>query len=286
MKILETFRDAVQGLEKIIPTDTKVEVIRSLLEVKFDYLDIGSFVSPAIIPQFADMDRVLETLGTPSGPTKIFVLVANSNGAKRACKYNSIEVIGFPFSTSPTFLKKNINAEVDAAWTAIEKVQEECLLKKKTLMVYLAMAFGNPYNDPVNVDICMEWSAKLLRLGVRNIHLSDIIGVAEPEQIAAYYNVLVREFPEVEFGIHLHTDGAGLHSKIRAAYESGCTVFDGVISGLGGCPMTGYEMLGNLPTHQLIDFALKSKIDLQVDQESFLKAREHSITKIYPFSTY
>lgn len=286
MKILETFRDAVQGLEKIIPTATKVEVIRSLLEVKFDYLDIGSFVSPAIIPQFADMDRVLEALGTPSGPTKVFVLVANPGGAKRACRYNSIDVIGFPFSTSPTFLKKNINADVDAAWAAMEKVQEECVQNKKSLMVYLAMAFGNPYKDPVNVDICLEWSAKLLQLGVRNIHLSDIIGVAEPGQIADYYNALVREFPEVEFGIHLHTDGSGWHSKIKAAYDSGCTVFDGVISGLGGCPMTGYEMLGNLPTHHLVDFAVKSKIDLQVDQENFLKAREHSINKIFPFSTY
>lgn len=269
IKILETFRDAIQGLEMIVPTHTKVEIINSLLMVGFDYLDVGSFVSSRLIPQFHDMDKVMENIGQGQSNTKLFALVANEQGAKRASLVESLDVVGFPFSTSETFLKRNINADFTSAWKSVNEIQNECIRTGKEFMVYLAMAFGNPYNDPVGADICLAWAEKFHSLGIKNIHLSDIIGVATPPQIGKYYELLSRNLTDVEFGIHLHIHEEDWYPKVYAAYHNGCQIFDGVISGLGGCPMTGYEMLSNLPSSHLIDFARINNIHIQPDKEEF-----------------
>jgi hydroxymethylglutaryl-CoA lyase len=283
LKILETFRDAIQGLEAVIPADQKVKIIRSLYKAGFDFLDIGSFVSPRLIPQFRDMERVLDMVGEPPSQTRTFVLAGNLEGAKRACSFRTVDVVGFPFSTSETFLKKNINANFKRSWSRLEQIREECDRSGKTLMVYLAMAFGNPYGDPVSEEICLEWSEKLHTLGINNIHLSDIIGTSTPEQISQYYRSLSAALPGVEFGIHLHISKADWYDKIHAAFSNGCRVFDGVISGLGGCPMTGYEMLENLPTANLLEFADRNMVATQIDREEFAQARIQSLETLSGF---
>jgi len=274
MKILETPRDAMQGLARIIPTAKKVELINVLLNVGFNILDVGSFVSEKAIPQMADTFEVIQQIDTTDSNTKLFVLVANLNGAKKAAAIEKIDYIGFPFSTSEIFLKKNINASFEKGWHLVEGVQELCVKNNKQLMVYLAMAFGNPYGDPVNMEIIDKFTERLNFLGIKNITLSDIIGVASPEMIEQTYSLLTKKYPHIEFGIHLHIKQNDWFEKIDQAYQNGCKVFDGVINGFGGCPMTGYEMLGNLPTRNLVDFAKSEGIELSIDDGQFEKAQK------------
>lgn len=274
MKILETFRDSIQGLDWFVDTKNKIRILNALLHVGFEYLDVGSFVSPRIIPQFSDMNEVLNGLDTWESKTKIFTLVANQQGASEACKYEQVDVLGFPFSTSETFLKRNINIGFDQAEDIIHQIQDECVKNNKTLIVYLAMAFGNPYGDPVNIEICHEWVDKFHGMGINYIHLSDIIGVASAPQIEQYYHLLNDAFKEVEFGLHIHTGPQGWEKKLDAAWRNGCQIFDGAISGLGGCPMTGYEMLQNLPTSHLLKFASDNRIELELDETRFEVAKE------------
>ena len=274
MKILETPRDAMQGLTRFIPTDKKVELINALLQVGFDILDVGSFVSPKVIPQFKDIEVILDKIDISNSESKLFVLVPNVKGGEKAAKHNSISYIGYPFSTSETFLKKNINSDFDSAIDIMNRLQDLCLNSNKTLMLYLAMAFGNPYGDPSDVEIILEWVDKLNQMGVNVISLSDIIGIATPEQISKIYQMLSSEYPNIEFGIHLHIKDNDWYDKIDAAYKNGCKIFDGVISGIGGCPMTGYEMLGNLPTGNILDYAQKNNIPVSINENKFNRAKK------------
>ncbi|MCD4705183.1 hydroxymethylglutaryl-CoA lyase, partial [bacterium] len=206
--------------------------------------------------------------------SKLFVLVPNVKGGEKAAKHNSISYIGYPFSTSETFLKKNINSDFDSAIDIMNRLQDLCLNSNKTLMLYLAMAFGNPYGDPSDVEIILEWVDKLNQMGVNVISLSDIIGIATPEQISKIYQMLSSEYPNIEFGIHLHIKDNDWYDKIDAAYKNGCKIFDGVISGIGGCPMTGYEMLGNLPTGNILDYAQKNNIPVSINENKFNRAKK------------
>ena len=272
VKILETFRDALQSIPEFVPTIRKVELINSLLEVDFDILDIGSFVSKKLVPQFKDMDDVIKQIQIKNSSSRIFILTATPEGAKQASRHQKINIVGYPFSTSPTFLKKNINRNFEESWADILKIQNICQESNKELMVYMAMAFGNPYGDPVNPEIILSWTEKLCKIGVSHISLSDIVGVASPLLISEVYQALTTNFPGIEFGIHLHTKPNDWEEKIDAAFSNGCSVFDGVISGKGGCPMTGYEMLGNLPSQNLIGYFEKKKITLQIKAEKFDQA--------------
>ncbi|MEZ5082003.1 MAG: hypothetical protein R2750_00895 [Bacteroidales bacterium] len=282
VKILETYRDALQSIPGFIPTDKKVQAINTLLEVNFDILDVGSFVSEKFVPQFKDMDAVLNQIQKGNSITEIFVLTATPEGANKAAQHKIIDIIGYPFSTSPTFLNKNINRNFDEAWVDIVKIQDICQKYNKDLMLYLAMAFGNPYGDPVEIKDIFSWVQKFSSIGITYISLSDIIGVASPQFIADAYQTFTTNFPDIEFGLHLHTKPNDWEQKIEAAYTNGCTIFDGVISGLGGCPMTGYEMLGNLPTAKLVDFFLKKGIPLQPGKDKFEKALTMSNDYIQP----
>ena len=273
MKILETPRDAMQGLTKFILTPGKVELINILLQVGFDILDAGSFVSGKAIPQMADTADVIKQIDVSASGTKLFVLVANLNGAKKASEIDRVDYIGFPFSTSETFLLKNINAGFEKGWRLVNEMQALCVTSNKNLMVYLAMAFGNPYGDPVSVEIVHEFVDKLSSIGIKTISLSDIIGVASPEMIGQVYALLTEKYPQIEFGIHLHIKKNDWFEKIEKAYQNGCEIFDGVINGFGGCPMTGYEMLGNLPTGNIIEFAKSKGIELAIDEAKFQEAK-------------
>lgn len=266
IKILETPRDAMQGLMEFIPTHKKVELINALLQVGFDILDVGSFVSGKAIPQLADTADVIKQIDISGSSTKLFVLVANLNGAKKATETKKIDYLGFPFSTSETFLMKNINVGFEKGWRLVNEMQALCVKNNKNLMVYLAMAFGNPYGDPVSIEIIHKFADKLSSIGIKIISLSDIIGVASPEMIGQTYALLTEKYPETEFGIHLHIKQNDWHDKIETAYQHGCRIFDGVINGFGGCPMTGYELLGNLPTMHLVDYAKKNGVEILIDE--------------------
>jgi len=273
IKILETPRDAMQGLIEIIPTSKKVELIDALLQVGFDIVDVGSLVSVKAIPQLADTADVIKQIDISGSSTKLFVLVANLNGAKKASETEKIDYLGFPFSTSETFLMKNINASFEKGWRLVNEMQGLCVKNNKNLMVYLAMAFGNPYGDPISIEIIHEFVDKLSSIGIKTISLSDIIGVASPGMIGQAYALLTEKYPETEFGIHLHIKQNDWREKIEMAYENGCQIFDGVINGFGGCPMTGYDMLGNLPTGNIIKFAKSKGIELAIDDAKFNQAK-------------
>lgn len=280
MKILETFRDAIQGLDNFIPTERKVEAVRILLGLGFDYVDAGSFVSPKLVPQFADMDAVVDGIGHACSGSQLFVLAGNEEGALRACRHDQVDAIGFPFSTSETFLRKNINAGFEEAWCRLEAIRSVCEEYDRKLMVYLAMAFGNPYGDPVSARVCLDLAGRLATLGVTSIHLSDITGVATPRQVGTYYRSLTREHPGIEFGIHLHIKDESWRKLLAAAVDGGCTLFDGVTGGLGGCPMTGYEMLRNLPTSSILEFAAEEGIRVNVDTGRFHDAQDRIMALI------
>jgi len=272
VKILETPRDAMQGLHRIIPTDQKVELINSLMQVGFDIVDIGSIVSEKAVPQMKDTLEVLDRINTAESSSKLFVLVVNSKGALSAAGINKVSYLGFPFSSSPTFLKKNINSDFDKAWKTINEIQNSCNKWNKQFLVYFSMAFGNPYGDPENAEIIYEWTEKLYQIGIRNISLSDITGVANPQKIENAFHYLTNKYPEIEFGLHLHTRGDDPVQKLNAAYHNGCRLFEGVINGLGGCPMTGYELLGNLPTSNILKWASSESIPVNVDYQKYLLA--------------
>ncbi len=281
IKILETPRDAMQGLHRIIPTEKKIELINALLEVGFDIIDVGSFASAKAIPQMNDTAEVLERIDMSESRSKLFVLVVNTRGALKASHYSQISYIGFPFSPSPTFLKKNINSDFEKAWKTIVEIQEICLKTNKTFMVYLSMAFGNPYGDPEDTDLIYYWIEKLHETGIKNISLSDIIGVVSPEKIDTVYSALKSYHNNIEFGLHLHIAKEDWNLKLDAAFRHGCTIFEGVINGLGGCPMTGYELLGNLPTINIIDWAANKSIPLMIDRNKLQKALETSDRILY-----
>jgi hydroxymethylglutaryl-CoA lyase len=272
IKILETPRDAMQGLHKIIPTSNKVKLINALLRVGFDIIDIGSFVSKSSVPQMSDTADVLNQIDLADTSSKILVLVVNQKGAEFAAGFEQIHFIGYPFSTSPVFLKRNINSDTDNAWKTINEIQNTSIRANKHFLVYLSMAFGNPYGDPDGIQLIYHWTEKLQGIGIKTINLSDITGVATPESIEKIYSMLTGNFPDIEFGIHLHINQDDGYRKIEAAHKNGCIIFDGVINGMGGCPMTGYELLGNLPTSTIIDFSIKNNIQINIARHRFSNA--------------
>ncbi len=262
----------MQGLHKIIPTSNKVKLINALLRVGFDIIDIGSFVSKSSVPQMSDTADVLNQIDLADTSSKILVLVVNQKGAEFAAGFEQIHFIGYPFSTSPVFLKRNINSDTDNAWKTINEIQNTSIRANKHFLVYLSMAFGNPYGDPDGIQLIYHWTEKLQGIGIKTINLSDITGVATPESIEKIYSMLTGNFPDIEFGIHLHINQDDGYRKIEAAHKNGCIIFDGVINGMGGCPMTGYELLGNLPTSTIIDFSIKNNIQINIARHRFSNA--------------
>ncbi len=263
--ITESPRDAIQGLHYYIPTQTKVDYINQLLKVGFDIIDIGSFVSEKTIPQLKDTADVLKKIDISNTKSKIMVLVANTIGIETAMNFEEISILAFPFSISPTFSKLNINADLQKAFQLVEFSERNCDIYKKTLKVYIPMAFGNPYEDEYNIDILFKSVVKLHAIGIKYITLSDVIGVANSTQISKIYSQLISDFPDIEFGIHLHTTPNSSYEKLDAAYLSGCRSFDAVINGMGGCPMTGYELLSNLNTYDLFEYFKINNIETKIN---------------------
>lgn len=273
MKIIECPRDAMQGLHDFIDTDKKVSYINQLLKVGFDTLDMGSFVSPTAIPQMRDTAKVIRQLDLANTSTKLLTIVGNERGARQAAEFDEISYLGFPFSISETFQKRNINSTIEDSFHRAEEILNCCVIKQKDLVVYISMAFGNPYNDPWDADIVLEWTHKLHNeLGVEIISLSDTIGVAQPKTIEYLFHSLIPELPNVELGAHLHTTPDTWEEKVAAAVQSGCVRFDGALKGYGGCPMAKDDLTGNMPTENLFDYFQRKKIDTGLNATEFSKS--------------
>lgn len=254
IKLIECPRDAMQGWSHFIPTEVKVKYLNKLLQVGFDTLDFGSFVSPKAIPQLRDTREVLPQLDLSSTKTKLLAIIANVRGAEEAAAFDELKYLGFPFSVSEEFQRRNTNSTITESLSRVEEIQQICLRQKKELVVYISMGFGNPYGEHWSPEIVVRWVKKLADLGVRIIALSDTVGVSNPANISGLFSQLIPEVKEVEFGAHLHSNPATWEEKIKAAFESGCRRYDAALRGIGGCPMANDELVGNLATENLAGY--------------------------------
>jgi hydroxymethylglutaryl-CoA lyase len=272
IKIIECPRDAMQGMRNFIPSEKKIALINALLKVGFDTIDFGSFVSPKAIPQLKDTAEVLDGIDLSATNTRLLAIIANTKGAEIASAFEKVSFTGFPFSLSPTFLKSNINSSF---YKSI-RIAEECLViahkHNQELVLYFSMAFGNPYGDEWCPNLVKKWVGFFAKRGVKIIALSDTIGVSDTEKIHDLFTKVIPAFPEVEFGFHLHTEDKDWHNKIEVAYDAGCRRFDGVINGMGGCPMAKYELVGNLNTKHLVEFLEERNIPHGLDMKKFEEA--------------
>ncbi len=272
VKIIECPRDAMQGIKEFIPTEIKVNYINQLLKCNFDTLDFGSFVSAKAIPQMIDTAKVLNQ-HLETNKTKLLAIVANERGAQDACAFQEINYLGYPFSISETFQQRNTNASIIESLQRVSAIQDLCIRNNKKLVVYISMAFGNPYGEEWNSDIVIKWCNELSsKLGIGIIALSDTIGVSNPENISYLFNALIPAIPSVEFGAHLHTTPDTWEEKIHAAYSSGCKRFDGAIKGYGGCPMAADDLTGTMPTEKMLSYFEKNKIETGILMHEFEKS--------------
>lgn len=276
MKIIECPRDAMQGIHDFIPTEEKVAYINSILKCGFDTVDFGSFVSPKAIPQMRDTAQVLEQLDLSKTKSKLLSIIANVRGAQDAVEFEEISYLGFPFSISETFQQRNANSSISESLTRIEEIYDLCVRNKKELVVYISMAFGNPYGDEWSGDVAIAWTKRLAQMGIKIIALSDTIGVSNPQNISYLFSKLIPEFPGVEIGAHLHTTPDKWEEKINAAYLSGCRRFDSAIKGYGGCPMATDKLTGNMPTENLLNYFNKHNVITGIDQNFFNEAMQLS----------
>lgn len=254
IKLIECPRDAMQGIHDFIPTDLKAAYINLLLQVGFDTIDFGSFVSPKAIPQLTDTKEVLARLDLSNTQSKLLAIVANLRGAENAMLYPEIDYVGFPFSISETFQQRNTNSSLQESLATVEQMLELCDKNQKTAVIYLSMGFGNPYGDVYNTEIVEQWASALVTRGTKILSLSDTTGVSTPEKIEELLPLLLRTFPETEIGLHLHSTPETRNEKIEAAYKNGCRRFDSALKGFGGCPMAADDLTGNLATEQLISY--------------------------------
>ena len=275
MKIIECPRDAMQGISDFISTEKKVAYLNSLLKVGFDTLDFGSFVSPKAIPQMRDTSDVLSQLD--DSRTRLLAIVANQRGTDEACSFDRIDYLGYPFSVSENFQKRNTNKSIDQSLSLVEQLQNSCVKHHKSLVVYMSMAFGNPYGEHWHEDIVAEWSEKLFDLDIKTIALSDTIGVSNPNNIRLLFSSLSDKYPQIEWGVHLHTHLESWREKVEAAYDSGCRRFDGAIKGYGGCPLAKDDLVGNIPTEKLLSFTQEKKIETAINTLAFESAYNKAI---------
>jgi hydroxymethylglutaryl-CoA lyase len=252
IKLIECPRDAMQGIPEFIDTAIKAAYINQLLDVGFDTVDFGSFVSPKAIPQMRDTAEVLDLLDLHGVKSRLLAIVANVRGAEDALHFQEIDFLGFPLSISETFQKRNTNASIAEALILVEEIQNLCEIKGKKQVVYLSMGFGNPYCDAFSAELVAEYVEKLVELGIETISLSDTVGVATPDLITELLKVQIEAFPQIEFGAHLHSRPESISEKVLAALQGGCRRFDGALKGYGGCPMAKDELIGNMATEVMI----------------------------------
>jgi len=275
--ITECPRDAMQGIQEFIPTDKKISYLQSLLDVGFDCLDFGSFVSPKAIPQLSDTSDVLDSLDVSNTNTSLLAITANLRGVEEAVEKDKIDFIGFPLSINETFQYRNTNKSIAQSLVELESIAHICRSNDKKLVVYLSMAFGNPYGDVHNPDMINEMTKKLIEIGTHRIMLSDTIGVADTVSIEKSYSSIKEHEDNIAIGMHLHSDPNTASNKVLAALETGCQYYDGAILGIGGCPMAKDELVGNIPTEIIIaTLKKKSAIFEKINEEKFELAVEQA----------
>jgi hydroxymethylglutaryl-CoA lyase len=258
MKIIECPRDAMQGISEFIATDIKAAYINQLLKVGFDTIDFGSFVSPKYIPQLRDTAQVLEQLDLENTNSKLLSIIANTRGATDACSFEEINYLGFPLSVSEQFQLRNTKKSIAQSLSTVEEIQNLSVKNNKELVVYLSMAFGNPYGENYHTDIVAELTKKLQKLDIGIVALSDTVGVSSPKNIAPLFSTLIKEYQSIEFGAHFHTIADKWEEKLESAYQNGCRRFDATLKGYGGCPMAKDDLVGNMPTEKLITYFTKN----------------------------
>ena len=252
--LVECPRDAMQGWKDYIPAERKIEYLNTLLKVGFDTLDFGSFVSPKAIPQLRDTKEVLKGLNLSGSETRLLSIVANVRGADEALQFDEISFLGFPFSVSEEFQRRNANSTIDESLKRVGEIQSMCIKKNKELVIYISMGFGNPYGEPWSADVVIHWVKQLAQKGIGIIALADTIGVSNPENIQHLFSNLIPEFPAIKFGAHLHSSPEKWKEKVVACEKIGCLRFDSALKGVGGCPMADDELVGNLATENVVNY--------------------------------
>lgn len=266
----------MQGIHELIPADLKSRYINQLLKVGFEKIDFGSFVSPKAIPQMQDTAEVLSKLDLSNSNSKLLAIIANQRGAQDACSFEEITYLGFPFSISETFQKRNTNSSVQESLQRVEEIQALCLKNNKKLLVYVSMAFGNPYGDEWSPEIAINWCHQLRAMGITDLALADTTGSSTPESIHHLFKELVPALDGVNLSAHLHAQREVSHQKISAAYAAGCRFFDTAIHGFGGCPMAKDDLTGNISTEALAFFAAENKIELSLNTEELQRSYDMS----------
>ena len=274
IKLVECPRDAMQGWQHFIPTEKKIAYINQLLKVGFDTVDFGSFVSPKAIPQMADTKEVVEKLAVESKRTKLLAIIANARGAKDAAEFEKISYLGFPFSVSPTFQMRNANSKIEESLERVKEIKNICDKNDKELVVYISMAFGNPYGDKYNEDIVLDWINQIVKEGIQIISLADTVGLAQPAQVASLVKKTMSTFPGIETGVHLHSTNFNWKEKIDAALQNGCRRFDGALKGIGGCPMANDTLVGNMNSELMVPYFEQLGFLQNINEDELLKAEE------------
>jgi hydroxymethylglutaryl-CoA lyase len=278
VQLVECPRDAMQGWERMIPTEEKVRYLNALLRVGFHSLDFGSFVSPKAIPQMADTAEVLSQLQWRDSPTRLLAIVANTRGAAEAAAQEGVHSIGYPMSVSPTFQVKNTHADLETSLDRLKEIAGICRHQHKSLVVYLSMAFGNPYGDPYSKAEVLRMARRCRDIGASVISLADTVGLAMPGEVEALTGHLVREMPGTVIGVHLHSTPQGWREKLEAAWDAGCRRFDGALGGFGGCPMAGNALVGNMNTEWLMQFLREKGALPALDPAAMEECRALAVT--------
>jgi hydroxymethylglutaryl-CoA lyase len=261
--VIECPRDAWQGLTRKIPTELKSRYLRGLIDAGFKHIDAVSFVSPKAVPQMADSEKVLEQIQVPDD-VEIIGIVVNEKGAERAIATRAVSTLGFPCSVSETFLRKNQNQTVDECYKVLESIKRRADDARLGTVVYISMAFGNPYGDAWDEAKIGQALSILDGLGIQSVSLADTVGMAGPDLIRRVFESVTSEFPGCGIGVHLHSAPAEAESKILAAYDAGCRRFDSAIGGLGGCPFAQNTLVGNIPTESLIAALKQRSVELPI----------------------
>ena len=254
VQLIECPRDSMQGWKHFIPTEKKIQYINALLKVGFDTIDFGSFVSPKAIPHMADTQQVLKGLKVDGLKTKLLAIVANVRGAQDAVMHDEISYLGFPFSISPTFQQRNTNSSIEQSLQTVEEIQNLCIKNKKKLVIYISMGFGNLYGDAYDESIMLKWIEIISAMAVEIISIADTVGVATPQQVSSVLKAIIPAYPATTIGVHLHSTSLNWKNKLDAALQAGCRRFDGALNGIGGCPMAGDKLVGNMNTTLMIPY--------------------------------
>jgi len=265
VKLIECPRDAWQGLKRQIPTELKARYLRALIEEGFKHIDAVSFVSPKAVPQMADSEKVLEQIDLPDD-VEIIGIVVNEKGAERAIATKAVATLGFPYSISETFLRKNQNQTLEDGYKVLQSIKTTADKAGLGMVAYISMAFGNPYGDPWNEDEVCQAVKKLAGIGIRSISLADTVGVASADLIRRVVQSVKNQYTDYDIGVHLHSRPEQAIAKVLAAYDAGCRRFDSAIGGLGGCPFAQDALVGNIPTENVIAALQQRGVELPISK--------------------